>query len=255
MAMAMAAWWRWSVLAVGVLVAVSCSAAGVPEGFLAAGLCGARARNSFQLNGAAVFEDLGGGACALQLTPSTTLTRGSAFSKTPVTLGDDGAFAVAFSFTVDQHANLGSDGMAFVLQGDSATALGGLGGNIGYAGIEPIAAVEFDTHMNGAAPEEDPDGNHVGINLTGDRRSVATYAPTFDLKSGERRYAWVDYDGVALEVRVAEEEVRPGAASLRFEVDLVGVLGANEAYVGFTAATGGDASRHRVHSAVFSTPR
>ena len=253
--MAMLGRWRLSVLALGVLVVVSCSAPGAPEGFLASGLCSSSARNSLRLNGAAVFEGFGGGACALRLTPSTTLTGGSAFSRTPVALGLDGAFSVAFSFTMDQHAGGGADGIAFMLQGDSATALGDLGSGIGYVGIEPSIAVEFDTYRNGSAPEHDPDANHAGINLHGDPHSVATYTPAFDLKSGERRYAWVDYDGVTLEVRVADEAARPAVASLRFDVDVVELLGANEAYVGFTAATGAASSRHRIHSAVFSTNR
>jgi hypothetical protein len=245
----------WSVLAVGVLLVVSCSVPDGQEGFLSSGLCSPSTRNALQLNGDAVFEELGGDACALRLTPSAAMTGGSAFSRTPVALGVDGAFSIAFSFTVDENVDGGADGMAFILQGDSTMALGDLGGGIGYVGIEPSVAVEFDTYFNGDAPESDPDANHIGINLSGDPHSVVTSTPAFDLKSGERRYAWVDYDGVKLEVRIADENIRPDAASLRFDVDLVGVLGANEAFVGFTAATGGCSSQHSIHSAVSSTFR
>jgi len=248
--------WRLSWMAFGVWVLlVSCSGPGGPEGFLAAGLCSASGRSSLQLNGAAVFEGFGGGACALRLTPSTTLTRGSAFSRTPVALGVDGAFTIAFSFTMDEHDWGGADGIAFVLQGESPMALGEPGSGIGYVGIEPSIAVEFDTYLNASAPEYDPDANHVGINVNGDPQSFVTYTPGFDLKAGERRYAWIDYDGATLEVRVSDEAGRPAVASLLFEVDIVELLGSNEAYVGFTAATGAASSRHRVRSAVFSTNR
>jgi len=254
--MAMVGRWRLSSMAFGVVVVlVSCSGPVGPEGFLASGLCSPSARNSLRLNGAAVFEDLGGGACALRLTPSTTLVAGSAFSVRPVALGLDGAFAISFSFTMDEHAWGGADGIAFVLQGDSSAALGDAGSGIGYVGIEPSIIIEFDTYRNDSAPEHDPDANHVGINVNGDPRSVATFTPTFDLASGERRYAWVDYDGATLEVRVSDAAERPAVASLLFEVDIVETLGANEAYVGLTAATGAASSRHRIRSAVFSTTR
>jgi hypothetical protein len=250
---AMVRWLRWSVLAVGVVLAVSCSAPGAQDGFLSSGLCSSNTRNALQLNVDAVYRELAGDACALQLTPSVAYAGGSAFSKTPVVLGAGGAFSVAFSFTVDQHVDGGADGIAFILQGDSSTAFGDLGGGIGYIGIEPSVVVEFDTYLNGDAPEHDLDGNHVGINLNGDLHSVVTYTPALDLKSGARHYAWVDYDGVTLEVRIAAEGVRPAAASLWLDVDVVDVLGGNQAFVGFTAATGGYSSRHSIHSAVWST--
>jgi len=248
--------WLWSAMVLGAFVVLaSCSGPGGPEGFLASGLCSTSARISLRLNGAAVFEELGGGACALRLTPSTASTAGSAFSVRPVALGVDGTFSVAFSFTMDEHAWAGADGIAFVLQGDSPAALGEPGSGIGYVGIEPSIAVEFDTFRNESAPEYDPDANHVGINVHGDPRSIVTYSPAFDLATGERRFAWVDYDGVTLEVWVSDEATRPAVASLWLEVDIVALLGANEAYVGFTAATGSASSRHRLRSAVFSTTR
>ena len=49
--------------------------------------------------------------------------------------------------------NDGADGIAFVIQ-PLASDLGGTGGGIGYQGIDPSVAVEFDTwnnHFSGTA--------------------------------------------------------------------------------------------------------
>ncbi len=70
----------------------------------------------------------------------------------------------------------GADGICFVFQQQSTNA-GSLGGGLGYAGITPSVAVEFDTYQNGWDPpychtaiEKNGDVNHTdgsGNNLAG----------------------------------------------------------------------------------------
>jgi hypothetical protein len=65
----------------------------------------------------------------------------------------------------DVDGNLGADGIVFILQSSANTELGGPVGSLGYAGIDPSVAVEFDTFLNTSVT--DPSGNHVGIDTNG----------------------------------------------------------------------------------------
>jgi hypothetical protein len=187
-----------------------------------------------QLNGAAAQS-----GTALRLTPAITGQRGSAFATAQQ---DVGAFCTFFQFQITNAGGAsdsfgaGADGITFTIQDTGTTALGGNGGNIGYSPITPSVAVEFDTWNNG--PVDDGNSNHVGINLNGSIASVvlSPVAPRFD--DGNIWYAWIDYDGETLEVRVNQSGVRPISADLSYAIDIPTTIGANFAYVGFTSGTG-----------------
>ena len=55
--------------------------------------------------------------------------------------------------------------LAFVIQAENATALGGIGKDIGYGGITNSLAIEFDTYHN--YEEVDPYENHISIHTRG----------------------------------------------------------------------------------------
>lgn len=57
----------------------------------------------------------------------------------------------------------GGNGLAFVLQGKGPSAVGGGGSQLGYGGLGPGLAVEFDTVLDG--DERDPNGNHVSVHI------------------------------------------------------------------------------------------
>lgn len=191
-----------------------------------------------------------GGRSVLRLTNALSQA-GSAFITNPVTLDLDASFSAVFSFQIalPQGASdpdgVGADGLVFVVQTVANTA-GGLGGGIGYQGIAPSLGVEVDTWDNGAW--DDFDGNHVGINLSGNIDS-ATQAPVWPrMNDGDIWFAWVDYDGVAdlLEVRVDRSHARPAAPLLQLAVDLAAVLGSADAFVGFTSGTGAAGGWHDI---------
>jgi hypothetical protein len=152
---------------------------------------------------------------ALRLTTATQSEAGSAFTTVPITLGPGGSFSTNFSFQITNSGGGGADGIAFVVHNDATgdLALGGGGGNMGYSGLTPSLAVEFDSWFNGGALG-DTDANHVGTGINGVVGSgiaVSLGAPPLD--GGSVFYSWVDYDGIAdvLEVRLATTNVRPGA--------------------------------------------
>lgn len=194
---------------------------------------------------------------ALRLTPASQNQAGSAFTSNPLTLGPDGSFNTQFSFQITDSGGGGADGIAFVIHNDAAadTALGGTGGRLGYSGITPSLAVEFDTWYNFTLG--DPNANHVGTGINGavgSGAAVQLAGPALD--GGTVFYAWVDYDGVAdmLEVRVASVNVRPAAPNLsQGGIGLVANLGGTTAYVGFTSATGSAYNNHAILSWHFSS--
>lgn len=92
-----------------------------------------------------------------RLTSATTTQNGSAFFNTPVDLSEPFDYNGTMYFGND---DAGADGLAFVLATD-VTAQGMSGGGIGYEGIIPSVAVEFDTWQN--ADFFDPPQDHMGI--------------------------------------------------------------------------------------------
>jgi hypothetical protein len=210
--------------------------------------------SGLQLNNSAAYVN-----GVLRLTPSSGSQAGSAFSTTPVTLGSNASFSTAFAFRIwnnNQFGQFGADGLTFTIQTNSNTA-GSVGGGIGYQGIPNSATVEFDTYDNGYQDYACASnycgylgGNHVGIDLGGSVSSVAGIPVSPDFNDGNIWYAWVDYNGSTgdLSARWSQTATRPELAGLSYNVDLVNQLGSSKAYVGFTAATGGEWSEHDILS-------
>ena len=73
-------------------------------------------------------------------------------------------------------------------------------------------------------------------------------ASPFILDSSQDLTSWVDYNGAThlLEVRLASSNIRPTLALLSYSVDLAGVLGNPNAFVGFTSGTGDAAANHDI---------
>ena len=193
----------------------------------------------------------GDAACTsnvLRLTPAATGQSGSAFSTTQVQLGGGATFSTFFSFQMSASGGIGdgdgagADGIVFVVQ-PVANNVGGAGGGIGYAGIPTSLGVEFDTFFNGG---NDADGNHVGVDLNGSVVSVAAVAVAPRFNDGNVWFAWIDYDGTTLEIRVGQSPDRPLVPTLSYVVDLAAVLGTTQAFVGFTSGTGSGFANHDI---------
>ncbi len=238
---------------IGALILVPASTASAQEstvavypGFSQADLAG------LQLNGSAVLN-----GDALRLTPATGGLEGSVFMKAPVAQTGDGSFSTQFAFGMSNAGpyGMGADGIVFVLQSSAgtATALGGGGGDIGYGGTGPGGSggipnslgVEFDTYndANLAPWDQDPNNNHVGIDLDGSVTSSATATPTCTMSPGYSQvsYAWIDYSGLShlLSVYLSDTDARPAAPLLSRSIDLADHIGSGDIYAGFTASTGG----------------
>ncbi len=195
----------------------------------------------------------------LRVTPSMPNTKGSVFSKNRISLSDDRSFSTYFSFNINASVNGGADGLVFAVQTVSSD-VGSWGGGIGYAGLEYSLGIEFDTWWNPGFDSgsgmmvDDPNDNHVGVNVNGNPKSLVTIDPPggYSLKSdSDVWHVWVDYNGPTkiLEIRMNKNSsVRPVHPLLAHSVDLREILDRDEAYVGFTSGTGAAYSNHDVLS-------
>jgi hypothetical protein len=188
----------------------------------------------------------------LRVTPAQPDTSGSAFSAATVNAA---TFSAKFSFRISEPGGIatdcqketGADGLVFVVQ-SVASDIGGFGGGLGYQGITPSVGVEIDTWCNGEF--NDPNSNHLGIDVNGvvDHGPGApdTYLAPVKLDNSQVWWMWVDYDGITLEVRLHDENVKPAQPVLSKPLNIPSILGQPTAYVGFTSGTGGAWGNHDI---------
>jgi gliding motility-associated-like protein len=141
----------------------------------------------------------------------------------------------------------GADGIVFVLQTASNTALGKAGGGIGFEGFAPSFGIEFDTHQN--RDFNDPAEDHVafvrdGNSKHGPRAYVTQASASSDLEDGRDHRVRVTWEPSQKKISVLVDCV----PRLSQEIDLVGDVfrGQTEVFWGFTAATGGSYARQMV---------
>jgi hypothetical protein len=141
--------------------------------------------------------------------------------------------------------NGGADGVTFVLQNDSRgfQALGYAGGSLGYSGISPSVAVEFDTWQN--TNYNDPSDDHIAIlvngslNHTENSRNYGTPDPVElgNVEDGNEHDVWIYWFANNNTLKVYFD----GSEKISWSYDIVNrIFGGNpEVFFGFTGATGG----------------
>jgi hypothetical protein len=149
-------------------------------------------------------------------------------------------FQTTFTF---QMTNPNADGIAFVLQSQGPTALGGFGAALGYgpqqAGGAPTlknsAAIKFDLYNN-AGEGKDSTGLYLnGVIPT--MPSIDLTSSGVNLHSGNVFSAALNYDGTTLTV-VLTDTVTKASATQTYTVNLPSILGSSSGYVGFSGGTG-----------------
>jgi len=204
-----------------------------------------------QFNRAAQLVEKENGLKIFQLTSATKGQAGSVFSRQKL---KSDRFSTYFQFrilekggaTFDCNETNGADGIVFAVQ-TVASNVGSLGQGIGFSGIDRSIGVEFDTWCNRS--NKDPDSNHLAFVYNGsviheDASDVISVEPDFD--NGNIWHVWIDYDGTFLEVRIAEDAERPLLPGLSKELNLQDYLEGENAYVGFTSATGAAWGQHEI---------
>jgi hypothetical protein len=152
------------------------------------------------------------------------------------------AFTTDFNF---QDTAAIADGFTFVVQNSPSGvwALGGGGGNLGYTGIGSSVAIKFDIYNDGGE----------GIDSTGFYiNGAAPTVPSLDmttsgvnLRNGNILHAHVTYDGTTL-ILTLTDTVTGANFTTSTPINIPSTVGANTAYVGFTASTGASTAVQKI---------
>lgn len=193
----------------------------------------------------------------LLVTPSVRASAGAVWVGAQQRVS--GGFDTTMVIKIEDKVGGGADGMALVIQNSAPTPIGASGGGIGYAanpvfeipGISNSLAVEFDMWNNSPKDWSDPGSNHVSIQSRGLQQNSpdAAYslgaAASPDLSDGSSHTLRVRYIGGVMSIYI------DGSLTLQSNIDLSGLLslnpdsvdGVGQAWVGITAATGGNPDR------------
>ena len=195
--------------------------------------------SQYNTNGTTLNE---GGGC-FRLTEALNSQSGSVWFQNKISLASD--------LTIDANIFLGSndggaDGIAFVLQ-PVCSGLGSLGGGLGYQGITPSLAVEFDTWQNASDPVQD----HIGLMKNGNTTHGGGGASTLqgfnllpNLENGVFHTLKIEWKAITQNLKVTLD----GITQINYTDNIVAnIFGGNRnVFWGFTAATGAANNVHRV---------
>jgi hypothetical protein len=203
-----------------------------------------------------------GDGTVLRVSPANYWQAGAAYSTSAITLSNSDVFSTQFQFRFTNPGGIDpADGITFVLAANP-TGLGASGFGIGYYGLQHSVAIEFDTYDNG----EPGTSNHVALDTNGglqDQFAASpygvqpcnftgnSYLSAGCMSNGDLWTANIGYDGTTLSVRLRDGNM---AQQLLWSqaVDIAGALGTNQAYVGFSSATGAGFENHDIVNWQFS---
>jgi hypothetical protein len=155
-------------------------------------------------------------------------------------------FTNDFTFQI---TNPGADGITFAIQGAAPTALGAVGGSLGYAGMVNSVAVKFDIYNNAGEGS-----NSTGLYLNG---AVPTVPATslgggVNLLSGDVMAVHMTYDGATLMMTITDTLNPTQTFTTNWPVNIASTVGST-GYVGFTGATGGLVSTAQILTWSYNT--
>jgi hypothetical protein len=176
---------------------------------------------------------------ALQLTDGNLYETTSAYYTNLVNVQ---SFTTDFTF---QQLNAAGDGFTFTIGNHGLGSIGGGGAGLGYSGITSSIAIKFDLYNNAGE----------GVNSTGlytngampTTPSINLANTGIDLHSGDLMAVHLTYDGKNLTLSITDT-VTLASWSTYFAVDIPTIVGANTAYVGFTAASGAHTANQKIMS-------
>ncbi|MCA8962583.1 MAG: hypothetical protein KDC38_18790 [Planctomycetes bacterium] len=213
-------------------------------------------------SGLSIVGDASQVGVELELTPNLQQQVGGFYRVDQEYIG--GGFDTTFEFRVSMD---GADGIAFLIQAESATALTtNAGSTLGYAdgpaqcgfvpgnsGISQSCAVEFDGWNSDPICYAEPGtARHIAIqpsigpNTGNYSFAAAGLATPANWENGLIHTVRIVYDATGSLMQVYLDDLVTPA--LEATIDLPAAIGADTAWVGFTGATGGVTARHAILS-------
>jgi Legume lectin domain/Bacterial lectin/Chitobiase/beta-hexosaminidase C-terminal domain len=192
------------------------------------------AQSAMTFNGSTILNDT-----RLQLTDGQLNEAGSAFFNTPVNITN---FTNDFAFQLE---NADADGITFTIQNSGATALGTLGGGLGYAGIANSVAIKFDLYNNNGEGDDS-----IGIFQNGaspETPSTDLTGSGIDLHNGDTFSVHMAYNGTTLTMSITDG-VTGAVYNTSWAINIPQVIGSNTAYAGFTGGTGGLTASQKIET-------
>lgn len=180
----------------------------------------------------------------LRITPATGNKNGAAWSAKKVSVG---CFTTAFTF---QFTSATADGICFVMQNQSPTAMGTVGIDLGYGGITKSFCIKFDIYNNSGEGT-----NSTGLFSNGARPTV----PAIDLtpsgivmRNGHAYNVVISYDGTTLIWTITDATNALFTMTNSSVVNIPSIIGGSTAYVGFVGSTGGSYAQQDILTWTYS---
>jgi hypothetical protein len=171
---------------------------------------------------------------------------------------DIGTFNTSFTFQLHDGTAIEGDGITFIIQGSSPTALGPGGGGLGYGpdhpggsgGIPNSIAVKFDTFDNAGEGADS-----TGLYLNGASPSIPAVNLSntgIDLHSQDVFKVTLSYDGTTLTETITDTKTQ-ATFTTQYTVNIAAAVGGNVGYVGFGGGTGGNTAVQDILTWTYST--
>jgi len=182
----------------------------------------------------------------MQLTDGNLNEAGSVFWNTPI---DVRAFTTTFQFQIS--GDTPANGFTFCIQNDpkGVNALGGSSSGLGYGGITKSVAVKFNFYdFNGEGD------NSTGVYTNGNPPVLPStdISPSgIQLNSGDSIQAQLTYDGTTLTLTLLDFLTNK-TFTMSQAINIPQIVGATNAYVGFTGGTGGFSSSQKLLTWIYN---
>ncbi|MDE0959623.1 MAG: hypothetical protein OSB09_02480 [Planctomycetota bacterium] len=186
----------------------------------------------------------------VRLTPASIGLAGAVYTTDQIQVAN--GFDTTFTYEINPAAG-GADGMVFILQNESPTSIYSNGGPLGYDGMINCVVVEIDTYVNGNF--NDPPGPHLAIHgregaaNSADELAAGIAVDSTSANVGGLRTMRVSYAGGWFEVFLDDLLI----PRMSVQLDLLGHLGSDSAWIGFIGSTGGISETHDVLSWFLTT--
>lgn len=221
--------------------------------FFAAATCFANAAaftyaDFSDVSGLTINGDAAQVGSVLRVAPNASSKAGTAYRTAAVPFTTSTAFSTSFEFHVTTDTGNPTDGFTFLLQNAGVNAVGGAGQGSGYAGISPSVAVLFRGR----------DPSFIGVVTDGvdplPLLPLGAKAHTEGDFYNKDQFVWIDYDPVttALDVYLSDTATKPVLADMSTTIDVAGTVG-SQAFVGFSAGTGGASGDNDILKWTFSS--